>query len=238
MRHNKTLAVSSAVLTTLLFAFKATTNVNAQDEKIQNYLKKEVKYEKTNTTNKNYYNTYKAIQAKTEYSKKIAETINVNPTIIEYAFEEAELYVDTSNTMNEYYEIVSVILATMDIESSFEHNTTCSNTNKTTDYGIMQVNSVTIKDIKLKLGDSVSNYKEDIKHNIKAGTYEAMLCWNKAKKVHPEDVPFHSYAYYNRGLWYEQKPFNKAQRDKRSNIFKSKYFKYYDMILKYELIQF
>lgn len=230
----KSVAVSTAVLS-VLSAARPTTIICEEIHKLP--VTKEIVKEVVTYTSKDSYDMLKSYYAKSQISNKISKKINIDKQIIEYAFEEAEIYVDLNDnyTMKDYYEIVSVILATMEVESSFEQNLVCSNVTSV-DYGIMQVNSLTVKDMKKVLGSSINDYKYDIKQNIKAGTYEAMLCWEKAKEKHPDDVPFYSYAYYNRGLYYEGRNFNVNERNKRSSKFKNVYYKYFDICNNCELV--
>lgn len=141
--------------------------------------------------------------------------------------------------MDEYIRIASLVLATMETESGFRHITS-ENNNGTKDHGIMQVNDVVIPHVKDALGDWIDpiNNKD---HNVEAGSYEIYECYLKAKEKHPEDVIWWTYAYYNRGLYFESKdtwrnpnnPHYKAvhkQADTRSKIFKEKYNAYYEIL--------
>ena len=141
--------------------------------------------------------------------------------------------------MDEYIRIASLVLATMETESGFRYITS-TNSNGTKDHGIMQVNDAVIPHIKDALGDWIDpiNNKD---HNVEAGSYEIYECYLKAKEKHPEDVIWWTYAYYNRGLYFETKdtwknpnnPNYKAvhkQAEVRSEIFREKYNAYYEIL--------
>lgn len=139
--------------------------------------------------------------------------------------------------MDEYLRVTSLVLATMETESNFKYieNT---NSNNTTDHGIMQVNDVAIPHIKEALGEHMdpANNKD---HNVEGGSWEIHECYLKAKDKHPEDVIWWTYAYYNRGMYFENtdawknpsNPNYKAvhnQANVRSKIFKEAYNAYYN----------
>ena len=141
--------------------------------------------------------------------------------------------------MDEYVRIASLILATMETESNFKYITN-ENNNGTTDYGIMQVNDVVIPHLKEALGNYIDpvNNKD---HNVEGGSYEIYECYLKAKDKHPEDVIWWTYAYYNRGQYFEStdswknpnNPNYKAvheQANVRSNKFKECYNAYYEVL--------
>lgn len=141
--------------------------------------------------------------------------------------------------MDEYIRIASLVLATMETETGFRHIVS-ENNNGTKDYGIMQVNDVVIPHVKDALGEWIDpiNNKD---HNVEAGSYEVYECYLKAKEKHPEDVIWWTYAYYNRGLYFETKdawknpnnPNYKAvhkQAEVRSEIFREKYNAYYEAL--------
>lgn len=143
--------------------------------------------------------------------------------------------------MEEYIRVLSLILATMETETNFKY-ITCNNTNGTKDHGIMQVNDAIIPDIKEVLGDNIDpiNNKD---HNVEAGSWEIYECYLKAKNKHPEDVIWWTYAYYNRGLYFEntdswKNPNNSNykkvhnQANVRSNKFKECYNAYYEELIK------
>ncbi|MEG1494674.1 MAG: transglycosylase SLT domain-containing protein [Bacilli bacterium] len=138
--------------------------------------------------------------------------------------------------MDEYIRVASLILATMETETGFKHMVH-KNPNGTVDYGIMQVNEVVVPHVKEALGKHMDpiNNKD---HNVDAGSYEIYECYLKAKEKHPEDVIWWTYAYYNRGMYFENteawKNINhpshkkvKKQADVRSEIFRECYEAYY-----------
>lgn len=163
-----------------------------------------------------------------------------HPNISKYKIERA--FISARNrmpkktycTMEDYYKRVALILATMETESDFK-KINCRNSNGTIDYGIMQINSSVIPTIKKALGSKVSCLKTKNSHNIEAGSYEIItLCYNKAKKNHPSNVIWWTYAYYNRGLYFENTygwKYNRSavykQANTRSQIFIKKYNRYY-----------
>lgn len=143
--------------------------------------------------------------------------------------------------MDEYIRIAALILATMEIESNFKY-INCTNNNGTVDHGIMQVNDAIIPHIKEALGDHIDpiNSKDD---NVEAGSWEIYECYLRAKDKHPEDVIWWTYAYYNRGMYFEstdawknpKNPNYKAvheQANARSNKFKESYNAYYEALCK------
>ena len=52
------------------------------------------------------------------------------------------------------------------------------------------------------------------------------LCYNKAKKKHPSNVIWWTYAYYNRGLYFENYSYNYNQANRNSQKFIKVYNKY------------
>lgn len=142
--------------------------------------------------------------------------------------------------MEEYIRVASLILATMETESNFKYITN-NNSNGTQDHGIMQVNDVIIPHIKEALGENLDpiNNKD---HNVEAGSWEIYECYLKAKDKHPEDVIWWTYAYYNRGLYFEgtdtwKNPnnpnYNKVhkQAEIRSEKFREYYNSYYEALI-------
>ena len=142
--------------------------------------------------------------------------------------------------MEEYIRVASLILATMETETDFRHMKN-KNKNGTYDHGIMQVNDAIIPHVKEALGDWIDpiNNKD---HNVEAGSYEIYECYLKAKDKHPEDVIWWTYAYYNRGLYFEStdawknknNPSHEAvhnQANARSQKFKKHYESYYNTLM-------
>lgn len=130
-------------------------------------------------------------------------------------------------TYEEYYNVVALILATMETESDFR-NITYYNTNGSIDYGIMQVNTSIISEIEDDLGNlDIENSKKD---NIEAGSWEIYSCYEKALNKHPDNIIWWTYAYYNRGKYFENYNYDYDQANVRSKIFIKKYNKYYDLI--------
>ena len=144
-----------------------------------------------------------------------------------------------NRVMDEYIRLASLVLATMNVETNFKHIVN-ENPNGTKDYGIMQVNDAIIPEVKDALGediDPVAN-KTD---NVESGSWEIYDCYLLAKEKHPENVIWWTYAYYNRGKYFESKdnwrnPNNPQyasvhkQAEERSNKFKNAYEYYYNTL--------
>lgn len=128
---------------------------------------------------------------------------------------------------SEYKRKVAILLATMEVESDFKMIRHV-NRNGSVDYGIMQVNSSVIPTIRRAMGSKIANgLKYNVADNIEAGSYEMItLCYNKAKKKHPNNVIWWTYAYYNRGLYFENYSYNYNQANRNSQKFIRIYNKY------------
>lgn len=133
-----------------------------------------------------------------------------------------------SFTYNQYYSVVALVITTMEIESSFT-DTVCYNNNGTSDYGVMQINSGTIPEIEEAIGDV--DIKNSTKDNIEAGSWKIYECYKKALDKHFDKIIWWTYAYYNRGMYFENNEYNYSQANTRSNIFIEKYNKNYNMII-------
>lgn len=144
-----------------------------------------------------------------------------------------------NRVMEEYIRTAALILATMETETNFKHIVS-TNKNGTVDYGIMQVNEVVVPHLREALGDHLDPI-HNRNHNVEGGSYEIYECYLKAKDKHPEDVIWWTYAYYNRGLYFEgtdawKNPNNPnykrvhKQANTRSNIFKDSYNAYYEAL--------
>lgn len=144
-----------------------------------------------------------------------------------------------NRVMDEYVRTAALILATMETETNFKYIVNTNN-NGTKDYGIMQVNEVVVPHLKEALGDWIDPINNN-NHNVEGGSYEIYECYLKAKDKHPEDVIWWTYAYYNRGLYFEgtdawKNPSHPSyekvhkQANVRSNIFKDSYNAYYEAL--------
>lgn len=154
-----------------------------------------------------------------------------HPNISKYKIERAAITAKNRSSKktstSEYKKKVALILATMEVESNFKminHR----NNNGSIDYGIMQVNSSMIPTIRKVMGSKIANgLKYNISDNIEAGSYEIItLCYNKAKQKHPNNVIWWTYAYYNRGLYFENYSYNYKQANTRSQKFIKVYKRY------------
>lgn len=145
-----------------------------------------------------------------------------------------------NRVLDEYIRVTALVLATMNTESNFSYKTN-ENPNGTKDYGIMQVNDVVIPHLKEALRENIDpiNNKSD---NVESGSWEIYDCYLQAKEKHPEDVIWWTYAYYNRGKYFENQdiwknrnnPNYKAvheQANVRSTIFKEAYEFYYNELI-------
>lgn len=186
---------------------------------------------------------------KEEQNKKLKnEIINIiydenkeeNPSISKYKIKRSFISAlnrtkDKENLIyEEYYTVVALILAVMEIESNYNEINNYNN-NGTIDYGVMQINSLTIPEIEEEFEEL--DIKESMNDNIEAGSYQIYECYKKASEKHPNDILFYTYNYYNRGLYFEDTAswkngycYNQAY--KRSSIFIKKYYKYYNLIEK------
>lgn len=154
-----------------------------------------------------------------------------HPSISKYKIERAAITAkhrsSKKTSTSEYKRKVAILLATMEIESDFKMINHV-NRNGSVDYGIMQVNSCVIPTIRKAMGSKIANgLKYNISDNIEAGSYEIItLCYNKAKKKHPNNVLWWTYAYYNRGLYFENYKYSYSQVNKCSQKFIKVYNKY------------
>lgn len=141
--------------------------------------------------------------------------------------------------MDEYIRVAALVLATMETETGFKHMVH-ENANGTKDYGIMQVNEVVVSHLKEALGEHIDPINNK-NHNVEGGSWEIYECYLKAKDKHPEDVIWWTYAYYNRGMYFENTEAWKnknhpshekvhKQADIRSNKFKECYNAYYEAL--------
>lgn len=167
---------------------------------------------------------------KEDLLKKIRKSNkNVTMDIVNLAFKSANNreHIDDI-TIEEHFRLVALHLAVMEVESNFD-NSVIGYNSTTTDYGIMQVNSSVIKYIK----DNLNNQSLDvynIEDNIEMGSFEIYECYSKAKQKHPDNIIWWTYAYYNRGLYFENYAWDYDQTNKRSKKFIRKYNKYFKIL--------
>lgn len=144
-----------------------------------------------------------------------------------------------NRVLDEYMRLTALVLATMNTESNFTYKTN-TNPNGSKDYGIMQVNDSVIPYLKEALGENIDPINNK-NHNVESGSWEIYDCYVQAKDKHPEDVIWWTYAYYNRGKYFENTDTWKnpkhpnydavhKQADVRSKIFKEAYEFYYDKL--------
>lgn len=201
------------------------------EEKIENNLTQNKLIEDTND---NYATAItKAVDKRGDDTKNSAMKISKADT--KRALKSAE-----NRVMDEYLRTTALILATMEIETNFRHITN-DNPNGTRDHGIMQVNDAIIKSANDALGRNLDP-ENDHDDNVEVGSWEIYECYSRAKEKHPEDVIWWTYAYYNRGLYFEGAEYwtnpnhpdykqARKQADIRSSKFKQAYEKYYNALV-------
>lgn len=150
---------------------------------------------------------------------------NANMEMIDFAFESADNRKSMEKDMNDYLKLVAMHLSIMEIESNFNNSVICKNPT-TLDIGIMQVNTSVVNYIRKGLKNQYLN-PYDLKDNIEMGSYELYTCYKKAKKNHSSNSLWYTYAYYNRGLYFEKYNWNYNQTNKRSMKFIKTFKKYY-----------
>lgn len=155
---------------------------------------------------------------------------NANMKMIDYVFESADNRKSMEKGMNDYLKLVAMHLSIMEIESNFNNSVICKNPT-TLDIGIMQVNTSVVNYIRKGLKNQYLN-PYDLKDNIEMGSYELYTCYKKAKKEHTSNSLWYTYAYYNRGLYFEKYNWNYNQTNKRSMKFIKTFKKYYKCMFK------
>lgn len=155
---------------------------------------------------------------------------NANMEMIDYAFESADNRKSMEKDMNDYLKLVAMHLSIMEIESNFNNSVICKNPT-TLDIGIMQVNTSVVNYIRKGLKDQSLN-PYNLKDNVEMGSYELYTCYKKAKKKHPSNILWYTYAYYNRGLYFEKYSWDYDQTNKRSMKFIKAFNKYYKRMFK------
>lgn len=196
------------------------------DEKKQEKISSEKS--KRVTSNKQLYGTWIDQLKEKIYKKARKSSKTVTREIIDLAFDAAENKVALNKNMKEHLKLVAIHLAVMEIESNFD-NSIINHNPTTDDYGIMQVNSSVIKYCMKGIGDNTLNVF-DLEDNIQMGSFEIYECYKKAKEEHPDNVIWWFYAYYNRGMFFEQYDWNYDDADHNSKIFIKKYNKYFRIL--------
>lgn len=152
----------------------------------------------------------------------------VNSDMIDLAFKYADDKSPLDNSVRKYFKMVAIHLAIMEIESNFDNNIVCNNLT-TKDYGIMQVNTQVIPTARKELyNSSLDPY--DLEDNVCMGSWEIYECYKKAKRKHPDKLLWYTYAYYNRGLYFENYNYNYDEADQRSRIFIKSFYKYFNIL--------
>ena len=165
-------------------------------------------------------------------AKKHYKTVKREHIELAYEICKERLEPNVDLTMGEFLELFAINVTIMEIESNFNEDLIRNNPT-TKDYGIMQVNSSVIKtaEKELKKKFNILNLLD----NVNVGSWEIYTCFTKAKEKHPDDVLWWSYAYYNRGLYFENTQSWKTgscydQANSRSQIFIDKFNKYYKIL--------
>lgn len=150
-------------------------------------------------------------------------TMNINEKDAEKLLEVIEEYYNDDKE-----NMLALLLTTMEIETNFK-NISSSNKNGTKDYGIMQLNDVTIKGCDENL-DPIHSTKD----NIIVGAGHIVECYNKAKEKYPTDAIWWTYSYYNRGLYFENteawKHGGYKLANKKSSEFRNNFNSYLQLI--------
>lgn len=154
---------------------------------------------------------------------------SINMDIINCAFNSAKNRMPDASE-NEYNTMVALHLAVMEVETGFKPNTIGKNTS-TFDYGIMQVNETAINHAKDYLDNPYLN-EFILADNVEIGSAIIDQCYRQALEKHPgENTIWWMYAYYNRGLYFENYSWDFVQANARSNKFIQKYNSYYNILI-------
>lgn len=229
-------ATISIIIVTMIVCIgisnKTKIKIEAEENK-QIESSKEIKNKKEeNKKEPIIYKSNLAIEIEDKYINKIYDNIKneykyVTKDKIRYAFNSARNRMPEEQClMSEYYTKVALILATMEAESGFQKINS-----KTQDYGLMQINEIAIPTLINNLGDDVIYLKTNDAHNVEAGSYIIDICYNKAKEKHSDNIIWWTYAYYNRGLYFENEPWDYNQTNKRSSSLIKRYNKYHEMLI-------
>lgn len=210
----------------------ATTINHPEKKKIENTLEeKNINKQTTYQTKVSAVSSTKTTSTKNlkkkalKKARKVSKT--VNSKMIDLAFEYAGYKAPKKENKREYYRMVAIHLTIMELESNFNNSVICDN-GTTKDYGIMQVNTMVITDAKKALKDKTLNVY-NLRDNVRMGSWEIDLCYKKAKKLHPDNVLWWTYAYYNRGMYFKLTSNNYNETNKRSQKFINTYKKYFKL---------
>lgn len=228
----KLIAVIIAITSLMVSSEKINVNAENNTNREVINIEKKIKQDKPNVihySNKTLYGGYFETIKEELYKKAHEHSKTVNHKMIDLAFECADERINMNNiSIKEYFTLVAIHLAIMEVESNFNNDIICYNST-TKDYGIMQVNSSVIKYAKEGLGD----YSLDVFNlhdNVEMGSWEIYECYSKAKRKHPDNILWWFYAYYNRGIFFENYPWDYDEANTRSKIFIKKFNKYFGIL--------
>lgn len=228
----KLIAVIIAITSLMVSSEKINVNAENNTNREVINIEKKIKQDKPNVihySNKTLYGGYFETIKEELYKKAHEHSKTVNHKMIDLAFECADERINMNNiSIKEYFTLVAIHLAIMEVESNFNNDIICYNST-TKDYGIMQVNSSVIKYAKEGLGD----YSLDVFNlhdNVEMGSWEIYECYSKAKRKHPDNILWWFYAYYNRGIFFENYPWDYDEANTRSKIFIKKFNKYFEIL--------
>ena len=70
----------------------------------------------------------------------------------------------------------------------------------------------------------------NLEDNIKMGSWEIYRCLSKAQEKHPNNEIWWFYAYYNRGLWFENRSYDYNEANQRSKKFINIFNNYFNIL--------
>lgn len=228
----KLLAIIIAITSLIVSSEKINVNAESNMNQEVTNIEKKIKQDNSNIiyySNKTLYEGYFKTIKEELYKKAHKNSKTVTHRMIDLAFKSADERINMNKvSIKEYFTLVAIHLAVMEVESNFNNDIVCYNTT-TKDYGVMQVNSSVIKYAKEGLNDySLDVF--DLHDNVEMGSWEIYECYSKAKRNHPDNVLWWFYAYYNRGLYFENYPWDYDETNTRSKIFINKFNKYFTIL--------
>ena len=228
MRNLKKGIITAMVLSTIFLSQSNINTIVAIDSK---EIKERTSVDESNiiNTNSQLYGGY-IENLKNEILKEIKKK-NKKATmeIVNLAFKIADERVSLNEKgVKEYFEMVALIISIMEVESKFNNDIICHNSTSN-DYGIMQVNSAVISHAKKELNDNTLSVF-NLEDNIKMGSWEIYQCLSKAQEKHPNNEIWWFYAYYNRGLWFENYSYDYNEVNQRSKKFINIFNNYFNIL--------